>query len=484
MPAPVLKAAATCVGVLCALPVSAQDGSVPVPRNGVYLHTAPSSNTVYESRDAGPTMSEVKVAACGAKVTLIAPGVPEITLDYDGQGWSGAATFNGTQVTYALTAKDETFLDLVIRIPAAGVTQGSGLTLQKADPPRGGAAIRHVGTGYLQESLFWRVVEETYVLDLYDFEVNKSDLLPDHEAVIDEALSRLLDPPADQADSCNSTLKPDVAAEVVGYASQTGPEAVNQRLAEARAAAVAARINSGVVARGATFFELSQSSIGARRKRPDETVFDAPGLETGCNRRAVWIFTLRRREIAPYSAAQAEDWLRGDLQQACGPDGDQTARAHARAKYVMARNFLDMLEAGHCTPAEEGRGQNDEMEAARLLDKANPVSTPPEGPPASGDYNTAVTRAYTLLERRLREEYATQVFDSGVHRQLEYEKMRGNPYYCWAHTLNSEASKAAIEVETSVCGTSSATVDPNEARGGAINMEAQAIDEGICPRFH
>jgi len=120
------------------------------------------------------------------------------------------------------------------------------------------------------ENLFFVIEEEMFTVNLWDFEVNGSELLPEHVATLDEALEMLEDETISRP--CETKLTPRADPVVRGYASQTGPEANNRRFADRRADAVAAYVNEWRAARKEEKGEsrLFKGSIKSDAKLPLE----------------------------------------------------------------------------------------------------------------------------------------------------------------------------------------------------------------------
>lgn len=465
------------------LPLAAQEGTR-VPKSGGYAHRAPGTNLLYESRDAGNIEGFLKVSGCGDIINLSAPGQPTITLNYRDGAWAGSKVFDGHKISYLLKSESETEVLFQVIFPFRA-SEPSSLTLVAEAENNGSAAIRPVGVEETRESLFWVVEEKKYILDLYDFEIDRAELLPQHESAIEQALSMILDETSKTSGrACEQPLMPTVAKKVVGYASQTGPESNNLRLANARARVAAGRINELMRSRtGDVFFQISKDKISYRRGTGNEELLNAPGLESKCNRRAVWQFSIRKRYIDPYKLSDARKWLERDLKAVCqasstsDTDTNNTTRLLARGKYVLAVNYLDMLAAGYCKPVKQGHGEPDSEAAARLLDSTNPFSLEkPGGKPKSGSFDGAVDAAFEVASDQAVKMFAN-TYDSEEHRRQEWEKMTENPYYCYTFSQNDSAAEEARGIEQEICHSVAGNI---EADPKYLSEEVKVIESGFC----
>ena len=334
----------------------AQD-TILVPKSGIYGSSAPGTNNLYQGDDAAGAVN-LEVSNCGESVRLTAEGTNSLILTYTSGLWKGSMDFSGNTMRYELRPRSETLLQFDVIFPM-GNLETSNLSLVTEAEATGNGSIHLIDVREVRESLFWVVEEADYLLNLYDFGVNDAQLLPEHHVEIDRAVDMMSG--EDKAQGiCEERLPPVGWDQAVGYASQTGPEHLNARLAQQRADALATAINARR-AEDSGKLPYSFDLIGARRGGVGLGGLNLPNLETGCNRRAIWQFTLRRRFVDPYTIEDAKKWLREDLAGICserGVDSPSDAqslaegdRRHARARYALALNYLEMLDAGHCSPS-------------------------------------------------------------------------------------------------------------------------------------
>lgn len=176
---------------------------------------------------------------------------------------------------------------------------------------------------------------------LYGFAVGKSELLEKHIEILDVVVD-VIDP-AEGVRSYMGELSN--FPQIVGRASQTGPEANNVDLSKARADTVAQYIQSN--ARG---IDEPLKTVGLGSSSP---IKDRPGEEDEANRSVSFEFFLKYTYLDMYSVADARDWLRKWLegaQNATDESHEELLRVKAKGQYLLARNYIDMVENGHRDP--------------------------------------------------------------------------------------------------------------------------------------
>nr|WP_309503456.1 hypothetical protein [uncultured Roseovarius sp.] len=433
---------------LNAIPVAAQDEII-VPRAGIYNHSAPATNKMYETRDAGPSLFKLDVEECGAVLRVSFPD-GQFTAVYDENRnlWAGQVAPNAPMVTI----EPESETEFTVWFTFGTMTEPAYNSFNEELS----AAEQHSSDAYggitLQDTKFrtegiYQVETRTYAVRLLNFKRYSSKLRAEHVAILEEALGLFEE--RDNPDAM--CFKREVRlgeAPVEGYAEDRF-ERRRTHLAGDRARTVA---------------DYLAEKTGSRRV---EAVAGgesfAPYRAQFCGRAAIATIEVEQEYLLPYTRDQADEWLKTDFQAIAAKFGDsnegEVERLRAKSQYCLSNSLLDMVEDGHC-PAPEflGGAGNQSVAVEQPLEllalRGIPLGRRENVTYQSDSLRNMIRSTWYKLDRLTYAESSTAAGyvteGGGEHAAREFEqtaKRFGHPYLlsCGRDTQAARNNRAAAD---------------------------------------
>lgn len=424
-------------GLAYGAPLEAQDpDKIEIPASGQWHVSAVLTSPMPIATD--EENFEFIVSPCGDSIVMIHPK-GTILLEFLADRWAGSTQHDGGMVAVEILPGSRSQLVGAWAYAHPEVPMNMEWTLQYSltggdSPPENEGRGEYTVVTEKERRGLWVVEKAEYTAVVWDFDVNSAELLPRHTELLDEVI-RILD--LEGVPPC-APEKVTGFSRIEGFASQTGPERLNQRLARSRAGVVGEYLGAN-----ASYFSREENAArywlghplgreGSWSDRPR----DLPGLETSCNRAAAFTFAKEREYLEePYAAEEPLRWLEQWLEGARNrPENEWSIeRLRAKTRYVLAMNYLQMVKEGWCEP--------------------------PEGSPAdifiNGDYDSAeaaLIAAYNEAAAADGNPYVMSTSHSGRARADDFWSRHLNPYYSYTYSSNDQARAAADGVEREIFG--------------------------------
>lgn len=424
-------------GLAYGAPLEAQDpDKIEIPASGQWHVSAVLTSPMPIATD--QENFEFHVSPCGDSIVMIHPEA-RILLEFLADRWVGSTQHDGGMVAVEILPGSRSQVVGAWAYAHPDVPMNMEWTLRysltggDSPPENEGRGEYTVVTEEEREGL-WVVEKAEYTVSVWDFDVNSAELLPRHTELLDEVI-RILDlegePPCAPEEVTGFSR-------IEGFASQTGPERLNQRLARSRAGGVGEYLGAN-----ASYFSREENAarywlghpLGREGSESDRTM-DLPGLETSCNRAAAFTFAKERKYVEePYAAEEPLQWLEQWFENAKNvPEGQWSIeRLRAKARYVLAMNYLEMVKEGYCEPDKDS----------------------PAGKFIYGDYESpkaALMAAYDAAASLDENPYIISTSHSGRARAEDFWSRHLNPYYHYTYKSNDQARAAADRVERDIFG--------------------------------
>lgn len=379
----------------------------------------------------------VKVGQCSELITLEHPEAI-IRLDLVNEAYSGTTSFDGATATMTLTPNNQASLSGIfdIRFPPHQITWSVDLTidLSAAQGPSAGQGEVSTTINDEEEVGVFTIENTEYSVELRNFDINSSELLPNHISALESAVNIIRG--NSEYDSCESIYSLKNFSTIHGYASQTGPETVNERLALSRAEEISRYL---VQSLGKDFFLVENSRLFGLGEpnttgNPATPPVYAEGAELTCNRSAEFSFVIERSFVDMYSSEEAQSWLRTRLSAVSVlPENEREfAIRDAKANYVMAENYRDMIREGFCNP---------------------PVGSPAYiALKSDNDLQAASESAYRAANNEEENPYFSGSLASNDVKRVNAERARADPYYRYTYSSNDAARSTADTIEREMTG--------------------------------
>ena len=218
---------------------------------------------------------------------------------------------------------------------------------------------------------------------------------------------------------------------VVGGASQTGPDATNDVLAERRAANTWAALIASDDAVSRALARNRTEYVGHGAQDP---IQNSPGGENACNRYARFAVIMKYTMLDMPSEDDLEAWLKEDLEQACAAAPNTAAREFGRlvaiGRYLLGREYQLLAQREHRILPSSAAGN--EQPAYRFFAEPGP-----------GDPRARLRAAYELASQDTTNALPGSIdISPGTHKYYQKVQqdflttMENDPYF--RYTYGSE----------------------------------------------